>query len=468
MNVLVAGGGLVGLSTAVFLGQHGVRTTVVERHATTSIHPKARGFTPRTMELFRGAGFADEVREAGAALKDNHDLVVYETLDKPPLRRIMETTDNEPILRVSPDSHCACPQDALEPILLAAARELGADIRFGTEFQSFTQDHDGVTAIVDGATIRADYLVACDGSRSSIRERLGIDMVGDAPTMSSVGISFEAELDLDHFILAWTTHPDGAGILLPIDNRRRWVFHVELTGSRTPADFTDEYCTRLIRVATGQPDLDVKLVSVAPWETTSAVAAKYRAGRVFLAGDAAHLIPPAGAFGANTGIQDAHNLAWKLAYVLNGMAGPALLDTYEAERRPVAEMTTDQAMRRWQTWMNHNPMPFAEDLAVMYGTQYVSSAVDHPGPARPLELNLDGTPGTRVPHAWLPDGRSTLDLVGPDFALLHDGTWPAGPVRSHQVDLGPGAMLVRPDGYVAWRSTEPTDVDPIMAKLLTR
>jgi hypothetical protein len=198
---------------------------------------------------------------------------------------------------------------------------------------------------------------------------------------------------------------------------------------------TDEECKQLIRIATGLPDLDITLVSVLPWDTTSLVADRYREGRVYLAGDAAHLIPPAGAFGANTGIQDAHNLAWKLAFVLNGSAGPGLLDTYEAERKPVAEMTADQAMRRWLSWENNTKPDYVDDLTVIFGSQYVSTAIDHAEP-RPLQLALDGTPGTRVPHSWVDEETSTVDLIGSGFTLLYGEdrhgrscTRPAGRLR---------------------------------------
>jgi putative polyketide hydroxylase len=468
MSVVIVGGGLVGLSTALFLGHHGVPATVVERHGSTSIHPKARGLNARTMELFRGTGLAGPIREAGRILKDNHHLLAYDTMDKPPLRRIIDTSDQEATSRISPETECMCAQDLLEPVLLAEARRLGADIRFGVECTSFSQDADGVTVTTDSGTIRADYLVACDGARSPIRETLGIGLSGTDTVITSVGVTFRADLaDLtpEPFIVAWTR----TGIIAPINNTDRWMFHVPVNPPHTLADFTGERCVELIRTATGRPDLDVELEAVAPWETTSVVADRYRDGRVLLAGDAAHLMPPAGAFGANTGVHDAHNLAWKLAYVHTGQAGPALLDTYETERKPVAEMTTDQAMNRWQTWVNHNPMPIVDERTVVFGPQYDSTAINNPNPPRPLRLDLDGTPGTRVPHAWLADGRSTLDLVGTDFVLLYDDNrFADAPVKSHQVDLGLGAILVRPDGYVAWHGTEPTDLDKVLDQILTR
>ncbi|MEV4315911.1 FAD-dependent monooxygenase [Actinocrispum sp. NPDC049592] len=464
MSVVIAGGGLTGLSVALFLGQHGIRTTVVERHKTTSIHPKARGFNARTMEILRGAGLEAQVREAGAVLRDNHDLLFCETLDKPPFRRIEAPPAVNPELAVSPAPSAMCAQDELEPILLAAAVDLGADVRFDSEVQGFRQRDDKVEVTVDGEVIEADYLIACDGARSEIRESLGIAFKGDGSTFPSVGISFRADLkDLteDPFIIARTFHPEAPGVMLPINNGDRWVFHVRVN---EPTQFTDEQCKRLIRTATGRPELDIELVSVLPWDATSAVAEKYRQGRVFLVGDAAHLVPPTGAFGANTGIQDAHNLAWKLAFVLKGQASEHLLDTYEQERKPVAEMTADQAMRRLRAWEQHSGEEYEDDLVVIFGSQYVSSAIDNAVP-RPLHLPTDGVPGTRVPHLWLDETTSTLDVIGQDFTLFHgDGRWHESPVKAHKADIQ-GAMLVRPDGYVAWRGEEPADLTELIAKL---
>jgi putative polyketide hydroxylase len=186
-------------------------------------------------------------------------------------------------------------------------------------------------------------------------------------------------------------------------------------------------------------------------------------------------MPPAGALGANTAIQDAHNLAWKLAFVLHGLAGPALLDTYEAERRPVGKMALDQAMLRWHTRERHSgDENFVDDLTLMFGGQYVSRAVSNQQPVCRPKAMQDGTPGTRAPHVWLDDGTSTLDVYGPGFTLLHNDTrWVTTaatlqtPVTSCRVDqLGRQALLVRPDGYVAWRGDSHAHLPVVLAEIL--
>jgi putative polyketide hydroxylase len=192
--VLILGGGLTGLSAALFLGQQGIRPLVVERHQSTATHPKARGFNARTMELFRNAGLKPQVLAAGADLAENHDILVCQTLTHGPFQRIKKSRNDTAVSRVSPEQECLCPQDLLEPILLDAARKLGANLRFGSALQDFEQDSSCVTAVVDGSRIRAQYLIACDGARSSVRQRLGIGMSADTETVFSVAIAFTADL----------------------------------------------------------------------------------------------------------------------------------------------------------------------------------------------------------------------------------------------------------------------------------
>jgi len=522
--VLIVGGSLVGLSTSLFLGRLGVRHTLVERHAGTSIHPRGRGNNVRTMELFRTAGVEPGIREAAATLADNHGILQTPTLVGDAGEWLFKEIDaGGGLARFSPSSWCLCSQNDLEPVLLDHAERLGGDLRYGTELLSFDSEPDGVTAVVksretgEHTTFRADYLVAADGPRSPVREQLGIGQSGPGDLFSNVSITFRSRglaevVGERRFIVCYLTDPDADGALLPVDNRENWVFHAPWhpEHGETLEEFTDERCVEHIRRAVGVADLDVRITGRAPWHAAQRVARSYRAGRVLLAGDSAHEMSPTGAFGSNTGIQDAHNLAWKLAAVLGGWAGQGLLDTYDAERRPVAEATSARAAARS---VEHSHPGFAPPpgagggggggpqrgiLNVALGYRYPRGAVigtDPVAPVVPERLDLSGEPGSRAPHLTVRhrgERISTLDLYERSFVLLSGadagapGSWHGAAVRlaeetsvplaSYRLGEGPdaellpeggtdwaaahgttpeGAVLVRPDGFVAWRSPGP-------------
>ena len=524
--VLIAGGSLVGLSTSLFLARLGVDHLLVEQHAETSDHPRGRGNNLRTMEVFRTAGVEQDIREAAFLLAENHGILQVETLTKGDGKWLVREVDpTGEHARVSPSSWCQCSQNDLEPVLLRAARALGADIRFGTQLVSFEQDADGVTALIrsrhngEERTVRADYLVAADGPRSPVRERLGIGHTGAGDLFHSVSIAFEAGRLADavgdrRFFCAYLTNEQGPGVLLPVDNERSWVLHAPLQAElgETLEDFTDGRCAEAIRTATGVPDLEVKITGKAQWTAADRVVERFRDGRVFLAGDSAHEMSPTGAYGANTGIQDAHNLSWKLAAVLGGWAGPGLLETYDLERRPVAAATSARAAARSaehshpgydaRTGFKRQPVT----LAMVLGYRYYSSAVvgaQCDGSVIPQDFRPTAEPGSRAPHMWLKRSctrLSTLDLYertpvllsGPDGGAWHAaGMRAAGrgvPLACHRVghgadcDLVPGdgsawaqlhgtdsdgAVLVRPDGFVAWRArTSGTDPERVLAEVL--
>ncbi|MFG3103355.1 FAD-dependent oxidoreductase [Streptomyces sp. NPDC048182] len=527
--VLIVGGSLVGLSTSVFLGRLGVPHLLVEKHAGTSIHPRGRGNNVRTMELFRVSGTEPDIRKAAATLADNHGILQTPTLVGDAGEWLFKEIDaGGGLARFSPSAWCLCSQNDLEPELLNHARRLGGDLRFGTELLSFETDPDGVTATVksretgEHTTVRADHLVAADGPRSPIREQLGIGQSGPGDLFHNISITFRSRRLADvvgdrRFIVCYLTTPDADGALLPVDNKENWVFHAPWHPERgeTLEDFTEERCAAHIRRAVGDPDLDVVLTGKAPWHAAQRVARAYRSGRVFLAGDSAHEMSPTGAFGSNTGIQDAHNLAWKLAAVQNGWAGDGLLDTYDAERRPVAEATSARAAARSA---EHSHPGFAAPtgggggpqrgiLNVALGYRYPQGAVLGADPATPVVpegLSLQGAPGSRAPHLWLrrPDDTrvSTLDLYERDLVLLSDATDPTGwheaalalaaelgvPLTPYRIgtDLLPetpdtdwarahgvardGAILIRPDGFVAWRSPGPApDPTSLLRQALT-
>ncbi|MER7336272.1 FAD-dependent monooxygenase [Streptomyces sp. NPDC000075] len=532
--VLVVGGSLVGLPTSLFLSRHGIRHMVVEKHAGTSVHPRGRGINARTMELFRTAGVEPAIRKEASALEANQGILQTQALIGGEHKWLIKAVDPSGALaRLSPTGWCLCSQNNIEPVLAAQSRAQGADVRFATELMSFDQDADGVSALVkdrdtgEHLTVRADYLIAADGPRSPVREALGIRQEGSGELFHNVSIVFRSERlagllgDL-RFIVCYLMRPGADGALLPVDNETQWVFHAPWhpeTGE-TLEDFTEERCIAQIRGAIGVPDLDVEIGGKAPWHAAERVAQQYSVGRVFVVGDAAHEMSPTGAFGSNTGIQDAHNLAWKIAAVLNGSAAPALLHTYEEERLPVARATSERASARSAEHSHPGYVPpptmgggpGSGVLTTAMGYCYPEGAVVGGDPDRPIipeTMRLKGDVGTRAPHMWVTRaGRRTslLDLYETSFVLLSSPGTPwkeaAGHVARelgahldaytvgsapgadlvqpdgadweelHELPAG-GAVLVRPDGFVAWRA-EGAPADPrgalhdAMARLLRR
>ncbi|OXY95488.1 FAD-dependent oxidoreductase [Streptomyces diastatochromogenes] len=511
--VLIVGGSLVGLSMSVFLGRLGVRHLLVERHSGTSVHPRGRGNNVRTMELFRVAGIEPDIRAAASLLADNHGILQTPTLVGDAGEWLFKHIDpGGGLARSSPTNWCLCSQNDLEPVLLDNARELGGDLRYSHQMESFEQDDYGVTAVIhdraadERYTVHADYLIAADGPRSPVRTALGIRQTGPGDLFANVSVTFRSAALADvvgdrRFICCYLTHPDADGALLPVDNKEHWVFHAPWhpEHGETLDAFTEERLQHHIRQAVGVPDLDVKITGKASWRAAERVTDRYSSGRVFLTGDSAHEMSPTGAFGSNTGIQDAHNLAWKLAAVLAGWAGPGLLDSYDTERRPVALATSARASARS---VEHSHPGFAPApgvgggkrggiLNVVLGYRYPHDT-DPDHPVVPDTLDLTGQPGTRAPHLWLRRAGtrlSTLDLYERSLVLLTDAPddagWHAAARRIADTDgvrldayrIGPGAdadltydteptdwaqahgttadgaVLVRPDGFVAWRAT---------------
>jgi putative polyketide hydroxylase len=517
--VLIVGGGPVGLCASILLSHHGVPSLLIERHTGTSLYPKARLVNARTMEIFRQCGLEQAVREISLPPEQSRHAIWARTLVGEELqRRTIVTAAPDLSAGVSPTFGCTTSQEVLEPVLLRCARQFNlGQVRFSSELTTFIQDGSGISATLldreqgEQTQVRAQYLLGADGAHSRVREVLGIPMVGPAGLGHTMNILFQA--DLSRWVagrsinLAFLQHPDAPGILLPIDGGHRWAFQASYSpaAGQCAEDFTLERNIELVRAAVGVPDLPVKVLRAAPWTSSAQVAARFRQGRVFLAGDAAHQMPPAGGFGMNTGLQDVQNLAWKLAAVLGGWAGPALLETYEREREPVDRWTTEQTLRSLasirrvgtgatekDTSMHEGRQELFHEQGLIFGAAYESATVLPDGTARPVVTNPvtdyapTAHPGCRAPHIWLERAGqrlSTLDLFGRSFVLLAGRTGTAWcqaaakvaharrlPVHAFTVgaqgglvDPGgswattygveqDGAVLVRPDGHVAWRA----------------
>ncbi|MCC3776549.1 FAD-dependent monooxygenase [Streptomyces sp. UNOB3_S3] len=511
--VLIVGAGLGGLSTALFLGLHGVPALVAERHPGTSLEPKARGQMPAAMEALRAAGLERALLDAAPPGRPGMTIVIAESVTGRVFHSVTEAMPD--FGRYSPAPTGLVGQERAEPLLAARAAELGADIRFSTRLESFTDGPDGVTAVLrDLATgevyeVEAAYLVGADGHRGGIREAAGIGGHGRGVIGESTSLLFEADLDLALDGAAVQMHylqnpalPGGSGAFVSTDTPGRFVAAVE-----APRD--DEHARELIRLVTGLPELEVKLLGATAWSTACRVADRFSSGRVHLVGDAAHVMPPTGGQGGNSALMDGHHLAWKLAAVVRGQAGPGLLDSHDAERRPFAECLVEQQYAN----MVHRMAPHLADDTVaerldparlLFGYRCPAGAFA-PETTSPSDDALDdvlddalfedpatpsGRPGTRAPHVPLGDG-STRDLYGRGFVLLTDDPgWRSGAERAagrlgvpvtvpaldgdwaaaHGVTPS-GAVLVRPDGLIAWRGRaqgDPEEVERALRVVLDR
>ena len=506
---LIVGGSLNGLTMAMLLGRRSVPCLVVERHPQTSIQYKFRGISPRSMEIYRAAGIEAEIR-ARDLIDDRSAFVgrMKNLADSDVSWQGIPWSDTTDI---SPTTAATCDQDQLEPILRAHAERHGADVRFHTELVRFTQTPGEVVArIRDRSTrsetdVRAQYLIAADGSQSTVREAVGIRRRGPGVLQHWMNVIFEADLPtvIGGRPIRSVFVTDINGTLVPRGDGR-WLMAVQFVPDRgeRAEDFTADHCRELIRRAAGRLNLRVNIVDARPWEAAAAVAERYREGRVFLLGDSAHVMPPTGGFGGNTGIQDAYNLAWKLEAVVKGAAGPELLDTYDTERRPIADCTVAQALARLQAWFKDPgrrlppPEPIRDDNAVIFGYRYPAGAFvdDHGTDGDDLfedPRTPSGRPGSRAPHFVLThrDARaSTIDLFsdrwvlvsGPNgeswsnrvqrssacrvIGVVWHGIQPAGDIEdtvgrfSAAYGVGTdGAVLIRPDGFIAWRHATAAD-----------
>jgi 2-polyprenyl-6-methoxyphenol hydroxylase-like FAD-dependent oxidoreductase len=492
-QVAIVGGSLVGLSASLFLSSRGVSNIVVEKHRGSSPHPRAVGFTERTLELFRAVGIGDRIPQVEAGMRLRRARVHSLAGEWFEESQWTPGQQGEREAVASPCTNAAIAQDRLEPILREAALERGSELRLGAEMLSFAQDARGVSVQVrdrDGGeehAIHADYLIAADGADSGIRERLGIRRagVGHLRTLRSVLFRCpEADAWLERGVRQFEIEQPGLRAFLTTYGDGRWVLMFDDDRERGEAELRDN-----VRAALGR-DMAFEILANGRWELAGRIAERYREGRVFLAGDAAHQLPPTrGGFGANTGIDDAYNLAWKLQWVLRGDSDPRLLDSYDDERRPIGWLRHQQTFARPDyaamagDALKHEPIYGNE--AMELGQLQRSNAVIGAGPELPPAAHPDawaGQPGTRAPHVWIErDGEtvSTLDLFGDGFVLLaQEPRWIAAardaaaslgiglrgvqvgkdvlfPAESFAARFGVsagGASLIRPDGIVGWRS----------------
>ncbi|MEV4317934.1 FAD-dependent monooxygenase [Actinocrispum sp. NPDC049592] len=491
--MLVVGAGLAGLSTAMFLGLHGVKTVVVERHAGMSMHPKARGQFPHTMEALRLAGVDRKMVDASPP-DPSFKIIVARSAAGPVLHEVMVDAQGPDLSAVSSAGWANCSQERAEPILAGRARELGAEIRFSTELVRLEQDDDGVTAVLrdlatgEESTFRTPYLVAADGHRSPIRTALGITQHGRGVLGAGVSAIFEADLGdlLPRNALVYLQNPDlpgGSGVLVSTDEPGRYAV--------ATADGDHDW-VETARIAAGNPDLDVRIVHTGDRsDTKHLVADRFSEGRVHLVGDAARVMPPTGAFGGNSAIMDGFHLAWKLAMVVRGEAGPGLLDSHDAERRPFSDFIADQQYREFIHRMRPDladdtlAPPVDPVSKLFFGYRNLSDAVLlEPGDRRELLENPEeptGRPGSRAPHVPLETG-STIELFGRGFVVLTGSQrWideaSALGLTAHLVGedvtkvygITPeGAVLVRPDFVIAWRTQGHGDLAQALDRILSR
>lgn len=506
--VLIVGGSLVGLTASVLLGRHGVPHILVERHRGTAIHPRAAAFHQRTMEVFRSAGLQDAVEQAAEReFVQNGAIMAVDSLAGRELAWFYRSV-NEGVEDLSPTRRLFVTQIGLEPVLRARAVELGADLRYATEMTGFSQDDDGIVAILrprdggDERRLRARYMIAADGAHSPVRRALGVAMEGRGDFAQCFTIYFKADVRAllrDRNLSVVYVNQPGLLAFFRFSITADAGFLAVFAAAGPAEDRSEQRCAALVRAALGvADDFAVAIEDVQSWTAAAATAGGFRHGHVFLAGDAAHVMPPTGGFGGNTGVADVHNLAWKLAMVLNGQAGPGLLDSYDAERRPIAALTVEQAYRRYvervdPTLPSGDLQPNLADTAIELGGVYRSRAVIAEGPDAPLTEAPEqpsGRPGARLAHRWIGDNGariSTLDLAGRGYALLAgaDGqAWTAAAHRIGALDVheihdeavlasagitARGALLLRPDGVVGWRSIGAAD-DPesVLSKALAR
>lgn len=541
--IVVVGAGPVGLTAARLIANSGRRCVVIERRDGPQRNPAAHVVNARTLEIFRHAGFdMDKILGIAQSPDDAGHVNFVSRLNGTLIGRLPFERQGDEIRALTPHPLRNISQHRLEPVLVEQMGESGlVDLRYSTEWVSAVETADGVESVVRDVrtgketVLRGRWLLGADGAGSSVRRWTGIEMVGPAGLQSFVAVHFRGSLrpflngrpGALHFVM----DPEVSGTFIAHDIDRESVFMTPFDPSvESVDDYGTERCAAMVRAAIGDPSADVAVVDVGTWHMTAQVAERLRHGRTFLVGDAAHRFPPTGGMGLNTGVADAHNLVWKLMAVENGSAGEELLDTYGSERRPVAETNCNQSLANAFKMVvlagalglepgatsagldavladesRHEAISAAvQEQAThfdMLGLQmgYVYETALNPGRPAPL-CETDPTPfqprgeiGARLPHAWLADGRSTLDLIDAHVPTLlsfgnHDEWSRAAGETGTTIDhvrvgvdtsvddewmttcgvSGTGAALVRPDQHIAWISAHlPGDIDIQLTGALT-
>ena len=528
-RVLIIGAGPVGLATAIELGHRGIACLLCERNDRVGYAPRAKTTNVRTREHLRRWGIADRLAAASPFGVTYPSNIVFATrLSGYGLARFENAFSCAPGRNPLYSEHAQwIPQYALEEVLRAHAQTLpGVELRFNAEMEAVEQTDQRVKVQIRDLTtgavkmIQSDYLVGADGARSGVRDTIDARMEGVHGLSRNYNIVFRAPgLAEAHghgpAIMYWQVNPDAPSVLGPMDRGDKWFFMP--TNVPQGMTLTEAEIPARIHQATGI-DLPYEVLSSDQWIASRLIADRYRDRRVFLAGDACHLYPPFGGYGMNMGVADGVDLGWKLAAVLQGWGGPALLDSYEAERRPVHNFVMDEAVANHallgnQLWQDGLEDPGEagdamrqatgariqaakvrefDNLGVVLGYSYhgsplVAAEDGEPPPRHHGRLVPSAHPGCLAPHAWLDDGRSLYDLFAPGFTLLVLDEDPDDDVRdlvaaaeARDIPLSvvrpdhpglrelylAGRALIRPDQHVAWRGDRcPADTGALMDRI---